>query len=96
VTLTSLLCAETVHLADDCFRDLGDLRRDDSFGDAAIAPVWSGQRRARRSELSRCPAAPPRGRHSRRVAQLANSRARVGFGASPAFVLARVWGEVCA
>jgi hypothetical protein len=27
---------------------------------------------------------------------LANSRARVGFGASPAFVLARVWGEVCA
>jgi hypothetical protein len=40
----------------------------ESFGDAAITPVRSGQRPARRSELSRCPAARPRGRHSRRVA----------------------------
>jgi hypothetical protein len=32
-------CADTAHLANDSFRDLDGLGADDSYGDAAIAPV---------------------------------------------------------
>jgi hypothetical protein len=52
-----LQCAESAHLANVCFRELGDLRRDDSDGDAAIAPVRCAWRRAGRSGLTaRAPA----------------------------------------